>query len=166
MGTVITIKTLEKSQGLQHCSLVWAMSMNLVYYVCTLILECDRVRLNGLSWKWHLISSLFSESWKAYTMTSKENETLLNTTSLQKHAYTNIQKVSPPKTYFFFFSDKKKLCYIFYISAQNIDCGYSLEPPRRGGSNEYPQCMSLSRNKKNNVYPCKPKLACVRKYLQ
>ena len=22
---------------------------------------------------------------------------------------------------------------IFHISAQNIDCGYSLEPPRRGG---------------------------------
>ena len=45
---------------------------------------------------------------------------------------------------------------IFYISAQNMDCGYSLEPPRRGGSNEYPQSMFLSRNKKNNVYPCKP----------
>ena len=30
---------------------------------------------------------------------------------------------------------------IFLISAQNIDCGYSLEPPRQGGSNEYPQCM-------------------------
>ena len=27
---------------------------------------------------------------------------------------------------------------IFLISAQNIDCGYPLEPPRRGGSNEYP----------------------------
>ena len=26
---------------------------------------------------------------------------------------------------------------ISLISAQNIDCGYSLEPPRRGGSNEY-----------------------------
>ena len=25
--------------------------------------------------------------------------------------------------------------------AQNIDCGYTLEPPRRGGSNEYPQSM-------------------------
>ena len=25
--------------------------------------------------------------------------------------------------------------------AQNIDCGYALEPPRRGGSNEYPQSM-------------------------
>ena len=45
---------------------------------------------------------------------------------------------------------------IFHSSAQNIDCGYSLEPPRRGGSNEYPQSMFLSRNKTNNVYPCKP----------
>ena len=26
---------------------------------------------------------------------------------------------------------------VFHISAQNIDCGYWLEPPRRGGSNEY-----------------------------
>ena len=57
---------------------------------------------------------------------------------------------------------------IFLISAQNIDCGYSLEPPRWGGSNGYPQSMFWSRNKKimytpvnprnkkNNVYPCKP----------
>ena len=30
---------------------------------------------------------------------------------------------------------------IFHISAQNIDCGDSLEPPRWGGSNEYPQSM-------------------------
>ena len=45
---------------------------------------------------------------------------------------------------------------IFHISAQNIDCGYSLEPPRRGRSNEYSQSMFLSKNKKNNVYPCKP----------
>ena len=45
---------------------------------------------------------------------------------------------------------------IIHISAQNMDCEYSLEPPRRGGSNEYPQSMFLSKNKKNNVYPCKP----------
>ena len=44
---------------------------------------------------------------------------------------------------------------IFHLSAQNIDCGYSLEPPRRGGSNEYPKSMFLSRKKKNNAYPCK-----------
>ena len=28
---------------------------------------------------------------------------------------------------------------IFLILLNNIDCGYSLEPPRRGGSNEYTQ---------------------------
>ena len=35
----------------------------------------------------------------------------------------------------------KKKSDTFQISAQNIDCGFSLEPPRRGGSNEYPQSM-------------------------
>ena len=52
------------------------------------------------------------------------------------------------------FSDKNSD--FFHISAQNIDCGYSLEPPRQSGFNEYPQSMFLSRNKKNNVYLCKP----------
>ena len=46
---------------------------------------------------------------------------------------------------------------IFHISAQNKDCRFSLEPPRRGDSIEYPQSMFLSRSKKNNAYPCKPK---------
>ena len=39
---------------------------------------------------------------------------------------------------------------------KNIDCGYSLEPPRRGGSNKYPQFLFMNRNKKNNAYPSKP----------
>ena len=30
---------------------------------------------------------------------------------------------------------------IFLLLLKNIDCGYSLEPPRRGGSNENPQSM-------------------------
>ena len=71
---------------------------------------------------------------------------------LRKHAYPNILIISPLKTENFQIKNSD----IFHISAQNIDCGYSLEPPRRGGSNEYPQSMCLSRNKKNNVYPCKP----------
>ena len=54
------------------------------------------------------------------------------------------------------FSDKKTD--IFHISAQNIDCGYSLALPQPCSSNEYPQAIFLSRNKKNNVYPCKPQL--------
>ena len=32
--------------------------------------------------------------------------------------------------------------YLFFLFLlQNIDCGYMLEPHRRCGSNEYPQCM-------------------------
>ena len=42
---------------------------------------------------------------------------------------------------------------IFLIFAQNIDCGYTLEPPRRGGSNEYAQSMFCSKNKKNRFTP-------------
>ena len=52
------------------------------------------------------------------------------------------------------FQIKTLILFIFLL--KNIDCGYSLEPPRRGGSDQYPPSMFLSRNKKNNVYPCKP----------
>ena len=31
--------------------------------------------------------------------------------------------------------------------AQNIDRGYTLEPPRRGGSNEYPQSVLWNKKK-------------------
>ena len=72
--------------------------------------------------------------------------------SLQKQAYSNKLKIIPPKKWKF--SDQ--IYDISHISAQNIDCGNSLEPPRRGRSNENPQSVFLSRNKKNNVYPCKP----------
>ena len=37
---------------------------------------------------------------------------------------------------------------IFHIFAQIIDFGYLLEPPLRGGSNEYPQSTIFSRKKK------------------
>ena len=50
----------------------------------------------------------------------------------------------------------------FHISAQNIDCGYWLEPSLQGGFNEYPQSMFLSKNKKNNVYHFKPQFYCIK----
>ena len=49
-----------------------------------------------------------------------------------------------------------KIFGIFLIFSQNIDCGYTLEPPRRGGSNEYPQSMFWSKNKKNRYTPAYP----------
>ena len=53
---------------------------------------------------------------------------LYNLDSLKSHFYTVKLEFTGEHT-------------IFLISAKNIDCGYSLEPPRRGGSNEYPQSM-------------------------
>ena len=47
---------------------------------------------------------------------------------------------------------------IFLIFAQNIDCGYTL-PPQRGCSNEYPQSMFWSKNKKNRYTPAYPSFA-------
>ena len=46
--------------------------------------------------------------------------------NITKHAYSNILKILQPKKGKF--SDKNSN--IFHISAQNIGCGYSLEPPR------------------------------------
>ena len=80
---------------------------------------------------------------------------LLEQLSLQKHAYSNILKISPPKTENF----QKKISDIFHISAQNIDCGYSLEPPRRGSSNEYPQCMFWAKMRKIMYTPVNPSFA-------
>ena len=48
---------------------------------------------------------------------------VLSALSLRKHAYSNRLKTWK-------FSDKNSD--IFHIYDQNIDCGYSLEPPRRG----------------------------------
>ena len=72
---------------------------------------------------------------------------------LRKHAYLNIWKISPPKTESF---QIQILIFFFHIAAQNIDCGYSLEPPRRG-SNEYPLSMFWAEIWKKYVYPYKPK---------
>ena len=46
---------------------------------------------------------------------------------------------------------------IFHISAQNIDCGYSLEPPRRGGYNDYPQSMIRAEIRQIMYTPVNPR---------
>ena len=46
---------------------------------------------------------------------------------LRKHAYSNTLKFLPPKNENF--QIKNSNVFFFHISAQNIDCGYSLEPP-------------------------------------
>ena len=51
--------------------------------------------------------------------------------------------------------------YLFFLFLlQNIDCGYLLEPPRRGGSNVYPQSMFWAKIRKI------PKIFCSFQFLQ
>ena len=53
---------------------------------------------------------------------------LASGSALRKHAYSNILRILPPKNENFQIKNSD----IFHISAQNINCRYSLEPPRRG----------------------------------
>ena len=51
-------------------------------------------------------------------------------------------KVYPLKPHFYIEILGYAGVYLFFLFLlQNIDCGYSLEPPQRGGSNVYPQSM-------------------------
>ena len=45
---------------------------------------------------------------------------------------------------------------IFHIFAHKIDCGCLLEPPRRGGSNKYPQSMFWPKIRKIICTPVNP----------
>ena len=74
---------------------------------------------------------------------------------LRKHAHAVYRKCFVCKNEKFHWKNFD----IFLIFAQNIDCGYTLEPPRRGGSNEYPQSMFWSKNKKNRYTPAFPSFA-------
>ena len=107
---------------------------------------------------WAVTSMLICEQW-----TSRTVSTIL--TKLQRGIITKIllfKYIENFTTKNWKLSDKNSN--IFHISAQNIDCGYSysLELPCWGSSNKYPQSMFLSRNKKNNVYPCKPQFYCIK----
>ena len=103
------------------CSVTVALPGHLLYTIC----------LNYL----HLGGALCKRVFKH--MRTTKAQISLRIRKLRKHAYSNILKISPPKNGKF--SDKNSV--IFHVSAQDVDCMYSLEPPQRGGSNEYPQSI-------------------------
>ena len=67
----------------------------------------------------------------------------------------NITKTCPCNIQRFFSGEKKNEHFIDLLNvfAQNIHRGYTLEPPQRGGSNEYPQCMFWIKNRKKIGMP-------------
>ena len=65
---------------------------------------------------------------------------------------TCIEKISSIQLYWKFYNQKTenfqiKSSHIFHIFAQNIYCGYSLEPPVRGDCNEHPQSVFNKKEK-------------------
>ena len=69
-----------------------------------------------------------------------DNEDYNQTARIKKTRLYNIDLLKPH----FLYSKNWGLlgCTLFYLFLlKNIDCGYSLEPPRWGGSNEYLQSM-------------------------
>ena len=88
-----------------------------------------------------LMASTHSEVCSVYARHS------LDVIPSRKHAYIMLTFYTPllySKT-----GVSRGIHYFFLSFVQNIDCGYSLEPPRGGGYNEYQQSMFLSRNRKN-----------------
>ena len=57
----------------------------------------------------------------------------------RKHAYIIFDSLKPP--FYIVKLGFTGVYIIVLIAAQKLDCGYSLEPPHRGDSNEYPQSM-------------------------
>ena len=76
-----------------------------------------------------------------HRMFHSHNDILLENNKHYKNLPMHIQR--------FFSAVKISLENFFYflIFAQNIDCGYTLEPPCRGGSNGYPQSIFWIKNK-------------------
>ena len=69
----------------------------------------------------------------------------------------------PIQVYWKFYNQKIEnfqiiILIFFLFLLKNIDCGYSLEPPRRGGSNEYPQSMFWAEIRKIMYTPVNPTL--------
>ena len=75
------------------------------------------------------------------------------------HFEVTLRKFAHAINGIFFFKFSADFFFFFFFNfAPNIDCGDTLVPPRRGGSNEYPQSMFWSKNKKNRYTPAYPNL--------
>ena len=67
---------------------------------------------------------------------------LIQCTEMVSITKTCLYNFDPLKPHFYIVKLGVSGVYIIFLYLlKNIDSGYLLEPPRRGGSNEYPQCM-------------------------
>ena len=101
---------------------------------------------SGRGLETYSIDNLFSRKTHLRFITKTR---LYNFDPLKPHFY--IVKLGFTGVYIIFhISAQKDILWVLVRTAspRRFYCGYSLEPPRRGGSNEYPQSNVLSRNMK------------------
>ena len=106
--------------------------LNLHEYICNLH-NC---------WKEKKEESFVSETFQYFNKRYRNESTALERPVIITK--TRLYNFGPLKPHFYivklgFTGLGYKLFFLFLL--KNIDCGYSLEPPHRGGSNEYPQSM-------------------------
>ena len=69
---------------------------------------------------------------------------------------TYLYNINPLKPHFYIVKQGFTGVYIIFLFLlKNIDCGYSLEPPRRGGSNEYLESMFRAEIRKYQNFSLK-----------
>ena len=142
--------------------------------VCIVFLMFQNIRRNTSHLDSIKLSLLFSVWCFKRKNKKKYFSFRLNKTEAQRHAASCDNVVpqgqlaspthyenTPIQIYWKLYNQKRenfqtKIMIFFHISAQNIDCGYSLEPPRRGGSNEYPQSMFWAEIRKIMYTPVNP----------
>ena len=132
-------KSTKELKAAKNLVKLWTRPPNKDSYLC---MEC-RVLANDIPF--HMVTTCIStlqirqEFIKLMTDTYGHdvgNELSLNITK------TCLNNFDPLKPHFYIVKLGFTGVHIsFHISPQNIHCEYSLEPPRRGGSNEYPQSM-------------------------
>ena len=122
-GQCTKVHSAQRSEGIFHTSHLHGTSWSRVCTECKLFILCSGAVVVVFLFIINML--LVKETW--YTSASRKT-CLYNIDPLKPHFY--IVKLGFTGVYI-----------IFLIFARNIDCWYSLEPPRRGGSNEYPLSM-------------------------
>ena len=83
--------------------------------------------------------TLLRRSWNYTFLDIALEKPIFLTKEIDTITKTRLYNFDPLKPHIYTVKQGYSLFFLFLL--KNRDCGYSLEPPRRGGSNEYPQSM-------------------------
>ena len=127
--------------NINHALLRFSQASLIEKKVFRLYWECSKVMIRKISQnfvksllKFCLISQILVHSWELLPY-----KKVLMWQSSRKHAYIVLTPLNPTFIQQNWGLQEYTLFFLFLL--KNIDCGYLLELPQRGSSNEYPQSM-------------------------